>query len=90
MDAIQYTVDREKIFWRQIAEETVVLNVANGFSYTLDEMGTHIWKMTVDQKDLDYIVSKITEEYEVDAVTCQNDVKAFLKHLEHGGFFKKN
>ena len=77
-----YNVDGEKVFWREIEGEIVILNIDNGFYYTLDEVGSIIWEMVVKNISEEQIVKNLVEGYETDKATASKDVKTFLRELE--------
>ena len=90
MNKIRYSVDDGKISWKKVADETVVLNIDSGFYYVLDEVASSIWQMTIDHRDTDHIVSKVTQKYDVSLAACQKDILNFLKNLEDRGLIKKS
>jgi len=66
----------------QIEDELVALNLETSFYYGVDGIGTQIWRYLVDEKmTLAEASAKLLEEYEVDAETCQRDVRAFVEQL---------
>lgn len=77
-----YSIDKDKVFWRKVEGETVVLNIDTGFYYTLDEVGSVIWDMILSSQDLDRIATKIANEYDIDDITAKRDMQAFLKNLK--------
>ncbi len=86
----KYFVDKDKISWKKVEDQTVVLNMERGFYFVFDKISGYIWKMIVDQKGFDQIISKIIEEYNVDFSTCQKDVRNLLKEMESQSLIEKS
>lgn len=77
-----YSVDKNRILWRKVEDEVVILDIDSGYYYTLSETGVIIWEMLVDGKSPDEISSRIAEDYDVDKARAQADIKGILKNLE--------
>lgn len=60
----RYTIDPDKIAWRIIDEEAVILNLDTGLYYSLDKMGTKIWQLLSEGKSLEDTIDMIASEYE--------------------------
>ena len=70
----------------QIAAElsgtAVVLHVANGVYYKLNEVGTHVWKqLEGGAQPVRELVRAVMNEFAVDQERCQADVVALLEDL---------
>ncbi len=65
-----------------LEHETVILDYERGVYYTLDEVGTFIWKR-LQQKPMTVaeLKSGVLAEYDIDEATCENDIYALLKAL---------
>lgn len=65
-----------------LENETVILDYERGIYYTLDEVGTFIWKM-LQQKPMTIaeLKSGVLAEYDTDEAICENDIYALLKAL---------
>jgi len=77
-----YAVDKKKVFWKEIADETVLINIDTGVYYSLDKLSARIWNMIAENKDKKEIISRIIGEYDVDEKVAQADVSDFLSNLE--------
>lgn len=69
-------------------DELVVLNLRDGFYYSLDALGIRIWRLIQDPVTLLDIQEAVTSEYEVDAMRCERDVRAFLDELAGRGLIE--
>ena len=66
----------------QIEDELVALNLETSFYYGVDGIGTQIWRLLIDEKmTMPEACGKLLEEYEVEAETCEREVRAFVEQL---------
>jgi Coenzyme PQQ synthesis protein D (PqqD) len=66
----------------QIEDELVALNLETSFYYGVDGIGTQIWRLLIDENmTITEACAKLLEEYDVDAETCQREVRAFVEQL---------
>ncbi len=66
----------------QIEDELVALNLETSFYYGVDGIGTHIWRLLIDEKmTLDEARGKLCEEYNVDSPKCLQDIRTFVEQL---------
>ena len=65
-----------------IPGETVILDPTSGRYFSLDGVGTRVWEMLEQSTSLRTMVAAITSEYDVDAATCEHDLRALLEQLE--------
>ena len=75
---------------RTIAGETILIPsgaAAQKFNglVTVNAIGAFIWDVLQTPHDLEGLVSRITEEYEVDADTARRDAEEFLSELRRIG-----
>ena len=83
MDLTQkYTVDKDKVSYRIIEGEAVILNLDNGYYYSLNEVGTKIWQAIDKQKSLGEILNFLKEEYQLPERQLKNDLMELAKDLE--------
>lgn len=80
-----YKIDREKVFWRKVDDQLVVLNMDTGFYYTLDETAVIVWDLVIAGKDLQAITAGLTESYEVGARIAKKDAESLLGRLQKEG-----
>lgn len=79
----KYALPRQKqtILWRELAGEAVLLDPALGCSYTLNPVGTLIWKMLDGQQTLENIVAVLCDSYEVEPEQAHQDIERLLADL---------
>ena len=76
-----YTIDRERVTWDEIDDETLIINVETGYYFSLDGVGSLIWSMLANGDDEPDIVAGIVSEFDVDEATARADVKALIGAL---------
>jgi hypothetical protein len=65
--------------------EAVLLNLANGQYYGLDETGFDMYKILVSSSSVQAAYDKLLQTYMVEPRQLQTDLEIFLKHLlDHG------
>lgn len=71
----------DAVLWRELDGEAVLLNPAAGSSYSLNRVGTLIWKMLDGKHTPDSIATTICQLYEVDHEQALQDVAHILSDL---------
>ena len=68
-----------------IPNETVILDPTSGRYFGLDGVGARVWEMLQSLTSLRSMVATITAEYDVDAATCERDLRTLLAELDAKG-----
>ncbi|HJT59480.1 MAG TPA: PqqD family protein [Ktedonobacteraceae bacterium] len=71
----------DKILWRELDGEAILLDPREGCSYNLNVIGTLIWKMLDGTHTVSDIATAICESYEVDFEQASHDVQQLLDDL---------
>ena len=79
---------------REIAGETIIVPVRNRVGdldsiFTLNEVGTMIWKRIDGQTSTHQIVEAIHQTYDVEEEEAARDTTDFLESLETAGLIKE-
>jgi len=69
------------IAWRQIGDETVVIDLESGTCYRLDEIGGRIWKMLSSGVGAAAIARAIAKDYAVAAERIRHDINLLIDDL---------
>jgi hypothetical protein len=77
----KYTVNIDRIVWRNIDKEAVILNLDTGFYYTLNEVGTLVWQLLDNNKDINKIINQISQDYNISIKRAEKDVNSLLGDL---------
>lgn len=64
-----------------LGDEVVVLSLRAGVYYGLNSVGARIWDLVKQPRSVDEILVTLLEEYEVDAVSCEQDLLTLLREL---------
>ncbi|MEW9702282.1 PqqD family protein [Paenibacillus sp. SI8] len=62
-------------------EEIILVNMARNKFYSLDKMGTVIWKLIVESNEISKVIDKISNEFEVDRHIIETDLDELLNDL---------
>lgn len=65
----------------EVDQETVLLDVASGTYFGLDDVGTDIWKLLPHCDDEAVLVARLQEIYDAHPEVVARDVAAFLDDL---------
>jgi len=65
--------------------DTVMMSIESGEYFGLGGVGTRIWELLAKPHTLAQLVQTICTEYEVDAATCEGDVRRFVGDLLDNG-----
>lgn len=60
----------------------VILNLADGTYYGLDEVGACVWRMLAEPRTVEELRDRIVAEFEVGARECEADLIHLLAELE--------
>lgn len=82
MDRLERSFRRsEKIAWRVVEADGVLLNLATGYYYTLNDVGRFLWESLDAAKKLSDIQQEILDHYDVDPETAKNDILGLIEDL---------
>lgn len=70
-----------QVMARQVGDEQVILDLANGTYFGLDPVGARIWQLLTDGQTLAEVCSTMLVEYEVTQETIEHDVLALVQTL---------
>jgi hypothetical protein len=68
--------------------ETVIMDFNKGAYFGLDEIGTVIWRQLQQPQTVRTICDAVTEQYEVNRTTCEQDVIHLLETLHAEGLIE--
>ena len=71
---------------RNVAGETILVPIRSGVAdlecvFTLDEVGTAVWKSLESPKTVDQVAAEIAGEFDVDPAEARRDVEEFVEAL---------
>jgi|SRR6185369_15202882 len=65
--------------------EVVVLSIAGGQYYDMNEVGSRIWALVERPISVAALIDLLVGEFEVEREICEREVRAFLRELHAGG-----
>lgn len=74
---------RDEILTQEIAGTVVLLSLAYGHYYALDDVGARVWGLCDGRHTVAQMATLIGQEYEAPAETIQADVLELLGDLAH-------
>jgi hypothetical protein len=69
----------------ELGGEAVVLNLATGTYYGLNETGARVWSLLAVPTSVDAVCRQLEAEFEVDPETCETTVIELLDALARAG-----
>ncbi len=75
------TIDRDKIFWKELEGEMVILNGDTGEYFTLNNVGAIIWEQIIQNAKDQEIISAIVAKFQIDEETASNDYNELKQTL---------
>jgi len=73
---------QQNIVWRNVDDETLILNTANGYYFSLNQSGSEIWNWLVDGASVDETAQHLADRYGLSAETARGDVCDLLQTLK--------
>lgn len=80
------TASDDAVF-REMDGESVLLNLETGMYFGLDEVGTRVWRLAVDNSSLRAVRERLVEEYDADPATIERDLLALAEALVSKGLW---
>ncbi len=80
-----YFIDSDKIVWRNIDGEAIILNLDTGFYYSLNKIGTIIWQMLNEKKKIPQIIEAMCRDYNNATSKIGRDIEFLIKDLSKEG-----
>lgn len=76
----------QSIVTRKTGNEYVLVPITNNIAdmnsvYTLNETGAFIWERIDGKKNVEQIISALTEEYDIDFDSAKEDVFLFIENM---------
>jgi len=75
----------EDVVWRNLQGESVLLDLKSGVYFGLDAVGTRIWTLLQDRRNLQAVLQELLSEYEVSEETCAHDLMDLVSAMAEKG-----
>ena len=74
-----------EVLTQEVGGETVILDLKSESYFGLDEVGTRIWQLLVEQEDIRTITATMLNEYDVEEKQLEKDIQNLLTQLNKAG-----
>jgi hypothetical protein len=81
------TVSDDVIF-RELHGELVLLNLASGVYFGLNEVGARMWQLLGEHRSLRRVFEVLQEEYDVAPATLESDLRGLVEQLSAEGLVR--
>ena len=71
----------DDVVCRDLAGESVLLNLSTGTYFGLDAVGTRLWHLVAEHGSITLVIETLLAEYDVDALRLQKDVDTLIDQL---------
>jgi hypothetical protein len=75
----------DEVVFRELDGEAVLLNLASGMYFGLDETGTRIWQLIDQHRHLAEVLAALCEEFDVSRDTMERDLLTLVSELSEKG-----
>lgn len=65
--------------------QVVMMSIAQGKYYGLTGIGSFLWEQLAEPISFEALCQGVLARYQIDAATCEADVREFLEHLLQQG-----
>jgi len=86
---VNITVSKDVVF-RDLSGEAVLLNLATGTYFGLNEVGARMWNLLLEQGTTEKVIEKMQDEYEVDRERISQDLQGLVENLREKGLVTTN
>lgn len=71
----------ERLVWRVLDDEALILDLSTGYYFSLNPVATDIWMRLQDGESIDAVVTGIAEKYAVGTDAVRQDLDELLADL---------
>jgi hypothetical protein len=75
----------DDVVFRELDGEGVILNLASGLYFGLDEIGTRIWRLIEQRGQLRSVLAGLCDEYEAAPAAIERDLLSLASELSAKG-----
>ena len=76
------------VVFRQMDDGAVLLDLESGVYFGLDEVGTRVWTLLVEQKTPDAVCEAMLAEFDVEPGVVADDVRRLVGELQQNGLLR--
>ena len=75
-------VQNEAMLFADVGDGTALMDIDRGEYFQYEAVGSRIWELIDGKATVAQICAQLTEEYDVDRETCEQQTMAFLGKLQ--------
>lgn len=79
-----------QIFWREFNEEVIITKARGDFYYTLNNVGSRVWMLHIQGKNIPEIIDIIADEFGIDKQIAREDIDQLMDELRKESLFLNN
>lgn len=79
MTNVKYKVNSNRIIWRVIENQAIILDLETGFYYNLNRIGSLIWQSLAEGENVNNTLNKIKRSYNVPDQKLKKDASELIK-----------
>ena len=72
----------------EVGDETVILELAEGAYYGLENVGSFVWSLLSEPRTVADLVDSVSREYDVTPDRCERDVLTLVEDLATSGLIE--
>jgi hypothetical protein len=84
-----FNIDKNKVAYRIIGGESMILNLDTGDYYSLGKIETLIWKAIDSQNSFSGLLIQLQKSYNVSKENLKRDISKLIRDLEQASLIKK-
>ena len=73
------------VLFRELEGEGVLLDLETERYYTLDDIGARMWHLLHEHEEVEAVVERLLDEYDVDETTLRQDLAELITRLSKAG-----
>jgi hypothetical protein len=77
-----------EVLYQELSGESVLLNLSSGKYYGLDEVGTRIWTVLTEHRNINDALNILLDEYDVDQERLSKDMILLIEDLVKNGLIQ--
>jgi hypothetical protein len=78
----------DDVIFKKVGDEIVLLDLQSGIYYGLDAVGSQLWLLLDETRDVEAAIERMLIEYDVDRETLTVDCDLLLRELEGKGLVR--
>ncbi|WP_129673311.1 PqqD family protein [Candidatus Chloroploca sp. Khr17] len=79
----------DEVLFQTVADEAVLLNIADNHYYGLDDVATRMWQLLMEHGDGEAVIRAMLAEYDVEEATLRQDFAALVAEMEQRGLITR-